>query len=53
MGELLKLLMRNALRHKLRSALTILGLGVAVMAFALLSRGARHARQPAPKLTAT
>jgi putative ABC transport system permease protein len=36
MGELLKLLMRNALRHKLRSALTILGLGVAVMAFALL-----------------
>jgi putative ABC transport system permease protein len=34
--ELLKLLLRNALRHKLRSALTIVGVGVAVMAFALL-----------------
>ena len=30
------LLLRNALRHKLRSALTIFGVGVAVMAFALL-----------------
>ena len=36
MLELLKLLMRNTLRHKLRSALTIFGIGVAVMAFALL-----------------
>ena len=34
--ELLKLLFRNALRHKLRSTLTIFGVGVAVMAFALL-----------------
>ncbi len=34
--ELLRLLFRNALRHKLRSALTIFGIGVAVMAFALL-----------------
>jgi putative ABC transport system permease protein len=34
--ELLRLLLRNALRHKLRSALTIVGVGVAVMAFALL-----------------
>jgi putative ABC transport system permease protein len=34
--ELLKLLLRNAKRHKLRSALTIVGVGVAVMAFALL-----------------
>jgi len=34
--ELLKLLFRNALRHKLRSLLTILGVAVAVMAFALL-----------------
>ncbi|MGH7824188.1 MAG: ABC transporter permease [Candidatus Binatia bacterium] len=34
--ELIRLLFRNALRHKLRSALTILGVGVAVMAFALL-----------------
>src|SRR5437867_12878868 len=34
--ELLRLLFRNALRHKLRSLLTILGVGVAVMAFALL-----------------
>jgi putative ABC transport system permease protein len=34
--ELLRLLLRNALRHKLRSLLTILGVGVAVMAFALL-----------------
>lgn len=34
--ELLKLLLRNSLRHKLRSLLTIFGVGVAVMAFALL-----------------
>ncbi len=34
--ELLKLLLRNTLRHKLRSTLTIVGVGVAVMAFALL-----------------
>jgi putative ABC transport system permease protein len=34
--ELLKLLLRNVLRHKLRSLLTIVGVGVAVMAFALL-----------------
>jgi putative ABC transport system permease protein len=34
--EILKLILRNALRHKLRSALTIAGIGVAVMAFALL-----------------
>jgi putative ABC transport system permease protein len=36
MLELLKLLLRNTLRHKLRGALTIFGIGVAVMAFALL-----------------
>ncbi len=34
--ELIRLLFRNALRHKLRSLLTITGVGVAVMAFALL-----------------
>lgn len=34
--ELLKLLLRNTLRHKLRSLLTIIGVGVAVMAFGLL-----------------
>jgi putative ABC transport system permease protein len=34
--ELTKLLFRNALRHKLRSLLTVLGVAVAVMAFALL-----------------
>jgi putative ABC transport system permease protein len=34
--ELLKLLLRNTLRHKLRSLLTLTGIGVAVMAFALL-----------------
>ncbi len=34
--ELLRLLRRNALRHKLRSLLTVIGVGVAVMAFALL-----------------
>ncbi|MDH3446367.1 MAG: FtsX-like permease family protein [Deltaproteobacteria bacterium] len=34
--ELVRLLLRNTLRHKLRSLLTVLGVGVAVMAFALL-----------------
>jgi putative ABC transport system permease protein len=34
--ELFRLLIRNTLRHKLRSALTISGVGIAVMAFALL-----------------
>jgi len=34
--ELLRLLFCNALRHKLRSVLTIIGVAVAVMAFALL-----------------
>ena len=34
--ELVKLLFRNVLRHKLRSLLTIFGAGVAVMAFVLL-----------------
>jgi putative ABC transport system permease protein len=34
--ELIKLLVRNALRHKLRSLLTVFGVAVAVMAFALL-----------------
>jgi len=34
--ELVKLLLRNVLRHKLRGTLTIVGVGVAVMAFALL-----------------
>ena len=34
--ELLTLLLRNTLRHKLRSVLTLTGIGVAVMAFALL-----------------
>src|ERR1044072_4125535 len=34
--ELVRLLVRNSLRHKLRSFLTIVGVGVAVMAFALL-----------------
>lgn len=33
---LIKLLIRNALRHKLRSLLTVFGVAVAVMAFALL-----------------
>ena len=33
---LIRLLLRNILRHKLRSLLTIVGVGVAVMAFALL-----------------
>jgi putative ABC transport system permease protein len=34
--ELLRLLFRNALRHKLRNLLTVTGVGIAVMAFALL-----------------
>ncbi len=34
--ELLKLTIRNTLRHKLRSLLTVLGIAVAVMAFMLL-----------------
>jgi putative ABC transport system permease protein len=34
--ELIKLILRNTLRHKLRSVLTVLGLAVAVMAFVLL-----------------
>ena len=34
--ELVRLMLRNTLRHKLRSLLTISGVGVAVMAFALL-----------------
>ena len=34
--ELIRLVFRNALRHKLRTLLTIFGVGVAVMAFALL-----------------
>lgn len=34
--ELLKLILRNTLRHKLRSLLTVLGIAVAVMAFMLL-----------------
>jgi putative ABC transport system permease protein len=34
--ELLKLLLRNTLRHKLRNFLTLAGIAVAVMAFALL-----------------
>lgn len=33
---LMKLILRNALRHKLRTILTILGLAVAVMAFGLI-----------------
>jgi len=34
--ELIRLLLRNVLRHKLRSLLTIVGVAIAVMAFALL-----------------
>lgn len=34
--ELLRLLLRNTLRHKLRGLLTVIGVGVAVMAFGLL-----------------
>src|SRR4030065_225518 len=33
---ILKLLMRNAFRHKLRSALTVTGVAIAVLAFGLL-----------------
>jgi len=33
----LKLIMRNALRHKLRTALTVLGLTIAVLAYGLLN----------------
>lgn len=36
MMELFRLLLRNALRHKMRTVLTVVGVGVAVMAFALL-----------------
>src|SRR5437773_4739501 len=34
--ELFRLLLRNSTRHKLRTLLTVIGVGVAVMAFALL-----------------
>lgn len=34
--KIFKLLIRNAMRHKLRTMLTIMGIGVAVMAFTLL-----------------
>ncbi|HSK29031.1 MAG TPA: FtsX-like permease family protein [Candidatus Limnocylindria bacterium] len=34
--ELFRLMLRNVLRHKLRGLLTVVGVGVAVMAFALL-----------------
>ena len=34
----LKLIVRNALRHKLRTGLTVLGLVVAIGAFGLLRR---------------
>jgi putative ABC transport system permease protein len=34
--ELVKLILRNTLRHKLRSLLTVLGIAIAVMAFMLL-----------------
>ena len=34
--ELIRLLLRNALRHKLRTVLTVIGVAVAVMTFALL-----------------
>ena len=40
--ELVQLLLRNVLRHKLRSMLTIFGVGVAVMAFALLQTVVRR-----------
>ena len=35
--HILKLILRNSLRHKLRTALTLLGLVVAILAFGLLS----------------
>src|SRR5438552_15891587 len=34
--ELFRLLLRNSTRHKLRTLLTVIGVGVAVMAFGLL-----------------
>ena len=34
--QFLKLILRNALRHKLRTALTVLGLVVAILSFGLL-----------------
>ncbi len=34
--KVLKLILKNALRHKLRTALTILGIAIAVIAFGLL-----------------
>lgn len=34
--RILKLIFKNSLRHKLRTSLTILGIGIAVMAFGLL-----------------
>jgi putative ABC transport system permease protein len=34
--RILKLIIRNVLRHKLRSALTILGIAIAVMFFGVL-----------------
>ena len=34
--HLLKLILRNALRHKLRTLLTVLGLLVAILSFGLL-----------------
>jgi hypothetical protein len=56
---LLKLLLLNAFRHKLRTALTIVGLVVAVSAFGLLrtlidagmpaSRQIEHAAHPAAR----
>jgi len=33
---LLKLILRNALRHKLRTSLTVVGVAIAVLAFGLL-----------------
>ncbi len=34
--HILKLIFRNALRHKLRTALTILGITIAILAFGIL-----------------
>ena len=34
--KILKLIFKNAFRHKLRTFLTILGIGIAVMGFALM-----------------
>ncbi len=49
--HLLKLISRNALRHKLRTSLTVLGLVVAVVAFGLLQTvvGAWYAKAEAAK----